>query len=1132
MPVSACHHRAPPARISRRRARRQRSRTIVGSLCAALATTPMLADDTELFIADTRQFPQARPNVLLIVDTSGSLSEVIDAHTGYDPTVRYPGRCDHARVYWRIGMGAPPQCTTGRWFEHNALVCKTALDAFAQGLGRYVGRLAQYDPAAGAAWKRLDELEKTRWVECEDDGGYHGDGADRLALYARDGDHRRPWSSEQPDEIAWGQHPADRLYTIHDGNYLNWVHDSSSVAATRLQVLKDVATTLLARINDVNVGVMVTNFDQGGTLIHRLEDVATARASLIESIRGIRAAGWAPLAETLYEAGQYFAGRAVDYGGAQHLSGPTIDARATAGTETAYASPLRFGCQKNFVVVLSDGTPTLDTDADAKIAMLPGFSSLVGPGCDGTGDGACLDDMAAYLYAADLDPGLAGKQNVITHVVGFTDDLPLLASTAARGGGAYFTTGDSASLLAALTDVIFSITDTQTSFTAATVPVNSFNRVRNLGELYLAVFRATDTARWPGNIKKYRLRGADGTIVDAGGRPAIDPRSAWFAPDSRSFWSTAADGSDVTLGGAAGKIPEPAVRNVYTYLGEALLTRPDNAVQQSNTRIDEALLGIGDPGDPTRDELIDFIRGSHDTGDIGHTGQRPPPMGDPLHAKPVVVAYGKTAGGPGTQDRIVYAATNDGLLHAIDAQTGVERWAFLAPEFLEDQAILHANPALPSRHYGIDGNLRAYVHADADGVIEHGRGERVYLFFGMRRGGSSYYGLDVTRPDSPRVLWRTDASVLPGLGQSWSTPAPARIEIEGARQNDRLLVLVFGGGYDPTQDRPQASTDRKGNAIFIVDALNGELLWHASRSGSNFDTPDMAYSIPADIRVLDLDADGLADRLYAADLGGQVWRFDVFNGQPAARVIHGGVFARLGAVPNSAPSPAETRRFYYAPDVALASSGDRRFIHIGIGSGHRARPNSLVSHDHFYALRDHAVFRPLKPSEYAAMVPIRGADLADITGNLRRSLPPDGPGWRLQLNDGGWRGEKVLAESRTFNNQVFFTTYVPPAQVTTEDCRPRPGTNRLYVVDIFNGDPVRDFDGVGEDSGLTEADRYREIPGSIPAEVVFLFPPSDDPDCMGPQCAPAPLACAGLLCLPSGFENAPVRTYWRQENVQ
>ena len=167
----------------------------------------MLADYTELFVADTRRFPESRPNVLLIVDTSGSLSETIDAHTGYDAAVRYAGRCNRARVYWRIGIGAPPQCTTRRWFERDALVCKRALDAFAQGLGRYVDRLAQYDPAAGAVWKRLDEPNKTRWVECEDDGGHHGDGADRLALYASDGDRSRPWSSEPLDEIGWGQNP-------------------------------------------------------------------------------------------------------------------------------------------------------------------------------------------------------------------------------------------------------------------------------------------------------------------------------------------------------------------------------------------------------------------------------------------------------------------------------------------------------------------------------------------------------------------------------------------------------------------------------------------------------------------------------------------------------------------------------------------------------------------------------------------------------------------------------------------------------------------------------------------------------------------------------------------------------------
>ena len=294
----------------------------------------------------------------------------------------------------------------------------------------------------------------------------------------------------------------------------------------------------------------------------------------------------------------------------------------------------------------------------------------------------------------------------------------------------------------------------------------------------------------------------------------------------------------------------------------------------------------------------------------------------------------------------------------------------------------------------------------------------------------------------------------------------------------------------------------------------------------------MRYSVPADVRVIDLDRDGFTDRFYAADMGGQVWRFDVFNGRPAASLVAGGVIARLGGAPDAAPPATQSRRFYYAPDIALAGVGTQRFIHIGIGSGHRARPNSLATHDRFFALRDHAVFESFTQSEYAAMTPITTADLVDITDNLRESIPFGSPGWRLELNDGGWRGEKVLAESRTFNNQVFFTTYTPAAdaQGSLDNCQPVIGTNRLYVVNLFNGDPVRNLDRLGEDTQLTGEDRSVEVPGSISGEAVFLFPPPDDPDCIGPECAPPPLVCIGLHCLPTDFENAPVRTYWRQEN--
>ena len=100
----------------------------------------------------------------------------------------------------------------------------------------------------------------------------------------------------------------------------------------------------------------------------------------------------------------------------------------------------------------------------------------------------------------------------------------------------------------------------------------------------------------------------------------------------------------MALGGAAGRIPDPTSRGVYTYRGNPLLTHPGNAVHRANPLIDAALLGIGDPGDPDRDELVDVIRGMEVVG--GRNGNPGNRMGDPLHGKPALITYGGTSGIP------------------------------------------------------------------------------------------------------------------------------------------------------------------------------------------------------------------------------------------------------------------------------------------------------------------------------------------------------------------------------------------------------------------------------------------------------------------------------------------------------
>lgn len=1079
-----------------------------GLLCASLAGAPLVvADDTELFVNYAGSVPP--PNVLFIIDTSGSMDGIVESQATYDPGRTYLGDCVAGRIYWRDDAGNPPTCSTGRWIEESALVCDAAREAFAFGAGRLTDHIAQYS-VAESRWKNLSSDDHEGLVECEDDRGEHGDGSSTTRVYAADGDSDNPWSASQADEINWY---GFRTRTLYSANYLNWYHGPAT-STTRMQVVKDVATALAGSINGVNIGLMRFNASNGGRLVHQVSDVTANRAALLAAIDGLAPSGVTPMAETLYEAARYFLGMPP------HFGSDDVGVNADGNYQTPVAAP----CQKNYIVYLTDGEPSNDTDAATLAPSLPNFAALAGP-CAGSGDGTCLPELARYLHEIDLAPHLDGKQNVVTYMIGFAADLPLLATTAEQGGGRYYLANDTQSLSRVLTNIVTAILETQATFTAPAVSVNSFNRTQHLNELFITVFQPSQTFHWPGNLKKYRLRAEDAIIVDANGRPAVD-ETGFFSPDAQSFWSQDPDGQRVTLGGAANRLPSPATRRVFTYFPEndnRILTASSNAIRTENGLLTRDVLGV--ESDEQRSAVIRFIRGE-DVGDIDGDGDRTEPrrrLGDPLHSQPASLVYGGT---PSSPDAVVFFATNDGFLHAIDASTGVEKWAFVAPEFLADQARLLANDASAQKHYGIDGNLRLQVIGDNDGTIDPASGDKVYLFFGLRRGGRAYYALDVTNPDSPELMWRLDTDDLPGLGDTWSSPVPTKIKVGSDIRN----VVIFAGGYDPAQDNHDPRTDTVGNALYIVDSQNGELIWHGARSDATRNFADMRYSIPADVKVIDLDADGFADRMYAADMGGQVWRFDIFNGEPASSLVTGGVIARLGSAGLDEPTRADTRRFYSAPDVALVSSRAGSFLHIGIGSGYRAHPNETENENRFYALRDYAPFRHLTQSEFGSRRVLTEPDLVDITDPDApdATVEPGSDGWMLRLGP----GEKVLAEARTFNNAVFFTTFTPNTDPDVDSCEPRLGTNRLYIMNLLDGEPVTHLVTSIDEDELTLDGRAIEFRGSLPSAVSFLFPSVDAPEsCVGDACRPRPVVCVDLFCLPTTFGNNPVRTFWRQENV-
>jgi type IV pilus assembly protein PilY1 len=1127
-----------------------------------------LADDSEIFTGVGNVVASQRPNILFVIDTSGSMDTEVVTQVPYDPNTTYPGTCSSSRVYFAQGSNSnsPPACTNFTSVPLAAFKCDTALQAFTTA-GYYVAdRAAQYR-GAPRLWRSINgNTANTVWVECRADAGIHGDGVDNSRLWAADGGNG-PWSANSAQQINWNSNGAGSSYVFYSANYINWLNNASTTTQTRLEIVQDVATTTvnqLAASDNVNIGLMQfsnnTNngcndesTSEGGMVLREMGPAGTYGPLMVGDIAALSADGCTPLSEAMYEAHQYLTGSRVAYGVNSRknpsASGafPSIASSRQPAPDTGiYQSPLTISCQRNFIVLLTDGLPTSDNTADTAI------QGLIGRSCTGTGDGRCLEEIAQYMYENDLRPSLAGLQNVTTYTVGFGPEVSgsaTLRNTAAGAGGVFYEANDTATLSTVLTNIVRTILSFNTSFTAPAVSVNAFNRTQNLNDLYVTVFRPSETYNWPGNIKKYRLD-PDGTIMDATDTPAVEFSTGFFRTTSQSFWGSGVDGDDVRLGGAANRLPAPNSRNLYTDLTSlAPLTGNANAMTTANAAITTAMLGLGATEAPGRDNLINWMRGADvaDEDGDGAIADARLRMGDPMHGRPATVIYGGTVADPDPNDGVLYAVTNEGYLHAIDIVTGEELWAFVPQQLIGRARDLYVNDAVSQRVYGIDGNVRILKHEVNDnGVLEPGLGERVTLYFGMRMGGSEYYGLDVTDRDAPTLLFKvgpTEAGLkrLPAAGQSWSTPTVARVNVSGATQNTQQYVLVFGGGYDTVQENGPYAVDVNGNQVFMIDAYSGNLLWYAGPStDTSADLPraSMTHGIPGDVRVFDLTGDGYADRMYAADMGGRVWRFDIHNGQPRATLVTGGVFASLGNAHETSHPIETTRRFYSAPDVSFLSSGGRTWINVALGSGYRGHPLNLETQDRFYSLRDHRPFARLTQAQYDASTVITEADvnLIDVTVDIAPTIPPGASGWRLDLKrpSGTWTGEKSLSEARTVQSWIQFSTYEPnsASTVVSTSCAPGVGINRLYTVSAYTGAPVLDRENPTDPPDSTD-DRDTELSqGGIAPEVVWLFPSPDDPEsCVGAECRPPPQCLVGLENCGVGINLAPVRTFWRQTGV-
>lgn len=807
---------------------------------------------------------------------------------------------------------------------------------------------------------------------------------------------------------------------------------------------------------------------------------------------------------------------------------PLAEGLATIGGY--YDSPsshvVGYYCQQNFVIVVSPGMSSMDRHGASQylpttLSDFDGDHGVIGEGnikadtntysiptnINGT---TYLDDVADYMYTHDMVGYQSGFQNVITYTVGFMGDLAnnlFLINTSNNGNGNrnlydtghpdyakyHFTAESPDDLSSVLLAAVNSILSQNMSYTSPVVPVT---KTMSGNKIYLAFFKPLEGNFWEGNIVKLGIND-DLEVVGHDNLPATWPNGA-MRDDAKYYWST----KDWADSSAANGIAN-ADRHIYTYLGgnRDLVADTTNYFTTANSDLTAAVLG--NPTHTTA-EIIEYIRGADvfdEDADSILTENREVITGDVLHSQPLVVQYVYSNR---TAISMVFFGSNDGMLHAVlDAidpdiedpndvisHFGIESWAFISPDHLPrlktivegtgHQYFVDSSPQVYIRDVNENGFLEDDVDADGDGDVDDDDKDRVIIVCGQRKGGTSYFALDVTEPDNPVFLWRISANsnfapdlVISELGESWSEPRFGRVKTTDT-DTTGTPVLFIGGGF---------STDNSvGKAVIAINVFTGEVV--KKFINDSVENIAMNFSIPGTVNIIDENNNGFVDKIYVGDLGGQVWRIGQFDQDSTGTAL---VFPRSDENINSwnghvlfrAPtyvyhSVTTPRKFYYPPSVTLERGYD--LVLAGSGDRDMACANDTAA-DRIYSMKD-----------THAYVTLTETDLVDVTNPA--TIPPDmdipgdadsngvtDKGWYIRLVDstGAEMGEKSLAKGTVFYKVLYITTFTP----STDPCLPG-GAAAIYALDYKTGAAALSFGG----AGLV---RSKMLGGGIPSTPVPII---------------------------------------------
>jgi type IV pilus assembly protein PilY1 len=821
--------------------------------------------------------------------------------------------------------------------------------------------------------------------------------------------------------------------TRYTGNYLNYLFQTYATnsnlttgaipTVTRLAAAKTVATNIVTANPTLRWGLArfnppISGGDQGpgGKVVAAC---GSSQTTVTNAISGLNADSNTPLAETFYEITRYFRGLSSYY-----------------NSGTSYTSPVQYRCQKNFVIVVTDGFPTYDSSfptndpddlANGFVALpnwdakAPSTTASTYPffprysdgfrGQSGTTEAMeawslYLDDLAKFGYDTDLKTSgndLTGTsyqdanfkiQRIQTYSIGLAINNQMLQDAAEYGAGKSYTANNAAQLQSALQAALNDIASRTSA--AASIATNS-TRLTADTSIYQARFATGD---WSGQLLALPVN-LDGSV----GTPLWD---------------------------AANRIPVPGSRNILTYdpnltsrsRGRSFAWSQLNGSQQAALNQDGN--GVVDNLGSTR---LAWLRGdrSNEGEAAGNFRKRSATtvLGDIVNSDPAFAGnqdygFGRLPGSEGSsytafrassnylnRPPMLYVGANDGMLHGFKAANGDELLAYVPNAVFAGLSPLTAQTYNTNHRYLVDGAVRV-LDARIDGNW------KTVLLGTLGGGGKGVFALDVTDPanfGTSQVLWEFTPSTDADVGYSYPQASIARMA------NGKWVALI-GNGYNSTAGKA---------VLYVVDLDNGTVI----RKFDTFVAGDNGMSSPIPV---DTDGDRITDLIYAGDLKGNLWKIDVRDANAANWAFDFGTAAvplPLFTACSAAPCSASNRQPITArPEVGIAPDGGY-MVYFGTGSYFTATDNTAGTiGNSFYAIvdRDDGSTRPssrnslLRQTVIAELQQDFGSRTEKVRVTSNNARTTGDLGWYLDLPSSG---ERQVSTPILRGGAIIFTTLIP-----------------------------------------------------------------------------------------------------------